>query len=56
MDQWVIEGVYGWLVTPILERATCLIWTDITWAEISKNLLVRETTLGSVGNFDDLES
>jgi hypothetical protein len=56
MEQWVIEGVYGWLVAPILERATCLIWTDLAWSESSKNLLSRQTALGSAGNFDELET
>jgi adenylate kinase family enzyme len=56
MEQWVIEGVYGWLVAPILERAICLIWTDLTWIESSKNLLSRETALGPAGNFDELEA
>ena len=32
-EQWIIEGVYGWLVRPIIARASCLIWTDIPWAE-----------------------
>lgn len=28
-DQWIIEGVYGWLVNLIGDRATYLIWMDI---------------------------
>jgi adenylate kinase family enzyme len=55
-DQWIIEGVYGWLVSPILDRATCLIWTDIPWSESRKNLLTREMALGSSGNFEELET
>ena len=54
LDQWVIEGVYGWLISPILDRATCLIWTDIPWSESRNNLFVRETALGSSGNFEEL--
>jgi adenylate kinase family enzyme len=42
-EQWVIEGVYGWLVNPIIDRATCLIWTDIPWSEGRRNLFARET-------------
>jgi len=53
--QWIIEGVYGWLVRPIIDRATCLIWTDIPWAESRRNLYERETALGSAGNFEELE-
>ncbi len=56
LDQWIIEGVYGWLVTPIIDRATCLIWTDIAWSESRQNLLARETALGSSGNFEELEA
>ncbi|UWQ94251.1 hypothetical protein K3728_10960 [Rhodobacteraceae bacterium M385] len=55
-DRWIIEGVYGWLVSPIILRATCLIWTDIPWSESRKNLLLRETDRGSTGNFEDLEA
>ena len=55
-DQWIIEGVYGWLVIPIIERATCLIWIDIPWSESRKNLLARETARGPSGNFAELET
>lgn len=55
-DQWIIEGVYGWLISPILDRATCLIWTDIPWSESRNNLHARETALGSAGNFEELET
>lgn len=55
-NQWIIEGVYGWLVRPIVDRATCLIWTDIPWSESRKNLLARETALGPSGNFEELET
>lgn len=54
-EQWVIEGVYGWLVAPILKRATCLIWTDISWQESRKNLFSRELSRGDRGNFEELE-
>lgn len=55
-EQWIIEGIYGWLVSPIIDRATSLIWTDIPWSESRKNLLVRETARGSTGNFEELEA
>lgn len=52
---WIIEGVYGWLVTPIIGRATCLIWTDIPWPESLENLKQREDRRGDLGNMADLE-
>ena len=55
-EQWIIEGVYGWLVSPIIDRVTCLIWTDIPWSESRKNLFARETERGSTGNFEELEA
>ncbi|OUD09425.1 hypothetical protein BVC71_06105 [Marivivens niveibacter] len=55
-DRWVIEGVYGWLIRPILERTTCLIWTDIPWSESRANLFKREAALGTTGNFAELEA
>jgi adenylate kinase family enzyme len=55
-DQWVIEGIYGWLVSPVLDRATCLIWTDIPWSESQRNLRSRELDRGDAGNFAELEA
>ncbi len=55
-DRWIIEGVYGWLISPILGRATCLVWTDIPWSESRENLLARETARGASGNFSELET
>ncbi|QBY01717.1 adenylate kinase [Rhodophyticola sp. CCM32] len=55
-EQWIIEGVYGWLVSPIIDRVTCLIWTDIPWSESRRNLFARETARGSIGNFKELEA
>lgn len=55
-EQWIIEGVYGWLVSPIIDRVTCLIWTDIPWSESRRNLYARETARGSTGNFEELEA
>lgn len=55
-DQWIIEGVYGWLVSPIVGLATCMIWTDIPWSESRNNLLARETARGPSGNFNELET
>jgi adenylate kinase family enzyme len=55
-EQWIIEGVYGWLISPIIERVTCLIWTDIPWSESRKNLFAREAERGSTGNLKELEA
>ena len=55
-NQWIIEGVYGWLVAPIMERTTCLIWIDIPWSESRSNLLAREEARGPSGNFTELET
>jgi len=38
---WVIEGVYGWLAEVALERATALIWLDLSWTECREGLLQR---------------
>ncbi len=38
---WIIEGVFGWLVEPIAQRATRLIWLDIPWADCDGNLRSR---------------
>lgn len=54
-EQCIIEGIYGWLVIPILKRATCLIWTDISWQESRENLVSRELARGDNGNLEELE-
>ncbi|MGF6112174.1 adenylate kinase [Pseudomonas frederiksbergensis] len=28
-EQWVIEGVYGWIISELLPRATALIWLSL---------------------------
>ncbi|MEJ1174581.1 AAA family ATPase [Agrobacterium sp. CMT1] len=40
-DDWIIEGVYGWLVETTLHRANVLIWLDLPWAECHDGLLRR---------------
>jgi adenylate kinase family enzyme len=40
-DRWVIEGIYGWLISPIQSTATALIWLCIDDAECSANILRR---------------
>lgn len=38
---WIIEGVFGWLVKPIVHQATLLIWLDVPWAKCDRNLRSR---------------
>ncbi len=38
---WIIEGVFGWLVEPIVHRATFLIWLDMPWPDCNRNLRSR---------------
>ncbi|MBP2565742.1 topology modulation protein [compost metagenome] len=40
-SDWIIEGVYGWLVETALPRAKVLIWLDLPWAECREGLLRR---------------
>ncbi|MGR3795429.1 hypothetical protein [Vannielia sp. SX4] len=54
-EKWIIEGVYGALISPIIDRATCLIWTDIPWSECRRNLFSRASALGSLNNIAELE-
>ncbi|MGJ7514907.1 adenylate kinase [Pseudomonas baetica] len=41
-ERWVIEGVYGWIVTELLPRATALIWLSVTDEECVANIRQRE--------------
>jgi adenylate kinase family enzyme len=40
-DQWLMEGVYGWLAKPVLPRATTLIWLDLPEEECVANVKAR---------------
>jgi adenylate kinase family enzyme len=42
-QRWVIEGVYGWIISEILHRATALIWLSIGDEECVTNIHQRET-------------
>ncbi|WP_085714636.1 adenylate kinase [Pseudomonas sp. B28(2017)] len=42
-ELWVIEGVYGWIISEILHRATALIWLRIDDVDCSANICQRET-------------
>ncbi|MFP4594189.1 adenylate kinase [uncultured Ralstonia sp.] len=37
-DRWVIEGIYGWLVSEIQSQATALVWLCIEPAECAANI------------------
>jgi len=41
-ERWVIEGVYGWIVSEILHRATALIWPCIDDVDCVANIRRRE--------------
>lgn len=47
---WVIEGVYGWLAEVALDRATALIWLDLSWVECREGLLRRGLRRGMTPN------
>ena len=38
---WIIEGVYGWLASVALPRATALIWLDLPWEQFRAGLIER---------------
>ncbi|RAI71392.1 adenylate kinase [Pseudomonas fluorescens] len=41
-EHWVIEGVYGWIVSEILPRSTALIWLSVRDEECVANIRQRE--------------
>lgn len=41
-ERWVIEGVYGWIVSELIHRATALIWLCIDDEECVANIRLRE--------------
>lgn len=51
---WIIDGVYGWLVQPIAQRATFLIWLDIPWKDCNRNLRSRHEGETDTDSFRDL--
>jgi adenylate kinase family enzyme len=42
-ERWVIEGVYGWIVSELLSRATALIWLSVGDEDCVTNIRRRET-------------
>ncbi|KAA0971463.1 adenylate kinase [Pseudomonas sp. ANT_H12B] len=43
-ERWVIEGVYGWMISELVHRATALIWLCIDDEECVANIRQREVT------------
>ncbi|WP_433767496.1 adenylate kinase [Pseudomonas putida] len=41
-EHWVIEGVYGWIVSELLNRATALIWLSVEDEACVANIRQRE--------------
>lgn len=41
-EQWVIEGVYGWIVSELMHRATALIWLCVDDENCVANIRQRE--------------
>jgi adenylate kinase family enzyme len=41
-ERWVIEGVYGWMVSELIHRATALIWLCVEDEECVINIRQRE--------------
>ena len=41
-ERWVIEGVYGWIASELLPRATALIWLSVEDEDCVANIRQRE--------------
>ncbi|WP_223505241.1 adenylate kinase [Pseudomonas sp. GL-RE-29] len=41
-ERWVIEGVYGWIVSELLHRATALVWLTVDDETCIANIRQRE--------------
>ena len=52
-DEWVIEGVYGWLAEVAMPRADTLIWLDLSWDECRSGLLARGLRRGMTRSDQD---
>jgi len=40
-ESWLIEGVYGWLASAVLQRVTSLIWIDLPEEDCVANIATR---------------
>jgi adenylate kinase family enzyme len=45
--QWIIEGVFGWLVAEALPFATSLVWMDLPWIACREGLDGRGPSTGA---------
>ena len=43
-ERWIIEGVYGWMVSELVEQATALIWLCLEDEDCVNNIRQREAT------------
>ncbi|MFS2094143.1 adenylate kinase [Pseudomonas sp. Pseusp11] len=43
-ERWIIEGVYGWMVSELVEQATALIWLCLEDEDCVSNIRQREAT------------
>ncbi len=43
-EDWIIEGVYGWLAEVALPRTTDLVWLDLPWTVCREALMAREAS------------
>lgn len=41
-ERWVIEGVYGWMVSELVKQATALIWLCLEDEDCVNNIRQRE--------------
>lgn len=54
-EEWVIEGVFGWLAEIAMPRAHSLIWLDLSWDECRAGVMARGPLVGqSAAEFEAL--
>ncbi|MGO7019379.1 AAA family ATPase [Rhizobium leguminosarum] len=54
-NSWIMEGIYGSVLTQVLSRVTALIWLDIPDSECISNLIQRGQTGGGTDEqFEEL--
>lgn len=46
-ERWVIEGIYGWIVSEILSTATALVWISVDESECVANIRQRGIRRGA---------
>ncbi len=51
---WIVEGVYGWLIEPIVDKASFLVWLDLNWVDCHENLKARYGAKTDSPSFGDL--